>query len=107
MVCKITVLEDTLGDVIAEIDGVPIPQDVFSRSTVLQDLLTSQGTATIPVTLEAWSSWVAFPGDTSLSLQSSLCILQVRAQDVYCTHLIAHVHSSLHTSWSRSVESVS
>ena len=95
MVCNLTVLEDEDGVMVAQLEGIPIAEGVCSRSRVLQDLLSSKGTATLPITVPAWTTWVDYTSDAILPLQSSLRALQVRPLLRRSTiHSTQAIHSS-------------
>ena len=95
MVCNITVVENEDGQMVAQIEGVSITEGVCSRSSVLQDLIASEGTTALPITVPAWTSWVEYTSDVSLPLPSSLRVLQVRPLLRRSTiHSTQAIHSS-------------
>lgn len=99
MVCNITVVENEDGQMVAQIEGVSITEGVCSRSSVLQDLIASEGTTALPITVPAWTSWVEYTSDVSLPLPSSLRVLQVRPLLCPVKHSLQHIKYPLHTEY--------
>lgn len=90
MACNVEVLQGENGDMLLQVDGVDVPENVYNRSELLQDVLASEGTATLPITTSALRSWTEYSYGASLSLQSSVHILQV------WTYSLSIAHQGLH-----------